>query len=351
MELIVPKMVTFLSFVFGFFLIFFLISWMRACRIGQKRKDFQKYLQNYFLSQENQELEFLLSYLKKECFFLEFYHWFDGLSKKDQERFLKVVGEFLLQLLPFVRTASIRYQVLFLKFLTQYPKCMEGKDNPLLSYMAESAISTHFAIRDWAFLGINRFGNSTLLRKTLLLMNQHVEEHNAKLITNSLLQFQGDAKLLKEFIGKDIKKYRDCYCIACIDYLGYQKLDISSAILSFLQDNKKDKEVHIACIRYFAQVVYKKAVPVLYEMIKNDVLSWEEAAIAAKALGNYPSKETNNHLLAALGSYSWYVRHNAAGSLVKNNRREVVKEMLRQINDKYAYEALKYQLQLFEKGN
>ncbi len=98
-------------------------------------------------------------------------------------------------------------------------------------------------------------------------------------------------------------------------------------------------------------MVYKKAVPVLYEMIKNDVLSWEEAAIAAKALGNYPSKETNNHLLAALGSYSWYVRHNAAGSLVKNNRREVVKEMLRQINDKYAYEALKYQLQLFEKGN
>ncbi|MCI8575462.1 MAG: HEAT repeat domain-containing protein, partial [Bacilli bacterium] len=237
-----------------------------------------------------------------------------------------------------------------LAFLAKYPMFLEGRSNPFISYVAECTISNHFALVDYSFLVVNRFGNSNLLRKTLLLMNQHQISHNSKLITNSLLQFQGDVQTLKDLLSKDLKKYMDCYCVACIDYFGYQKLDVTSILLTFFQDSKKDKEIHLACIRYFSQVKFKPVVPFLYEFLKNDVNSWECAAIAAKALGNYPSKETNNHLLEALGSYSWYVRNNAAESIVKNNRKDVVKEMLRQISDKYAHEALKYQLQLQEKG-
>lgn len=347
----VQKIVYMMAFLFFLFFLLLVFCYFRNQIREKKKQELDQYLHNWHIKRKNQNVDVLVLFLKKDSFFSLFTSWWDELSKEQREDIYPYVLILLEKLLGYVRNASISYQVKFLNFLVQYPKFLEGKGSPLISYVVECTISNHFALVDYSFLVINRFGNSSLLRKTLMLMNQHSIEHNSKLLTNSLLQFGGDTEKMKENLVKDLKKYMVCYAVSCIDYLGYQKLDVSQVLLDLVVDPKKDKEIKIACLRYFARVKVKPAVAILYDYLKNDVISWECAAIAAKALENYPSKETNNRLLEALGSYSWFVRNNAAKSLVQNNKKEVIKEILRQIKDKYAYEALKYQLQLQEKGN
>lgn len=330
-------------------ILFFLFAFILKKSKQKKWTMVQSYFLNFF---QQKEISFDSSIfqiiLQEEILFEVFF----DLAKECNEAFspdkLKNLKSFFEENLEFIRKQSVSFQMKFLSFLSVYPSFLEGRGNSILSYVAECTISDSSFLVDQSFFAICRFGNSELVKKTLAFMNQKQIYYTPKLVLNSLLNFQGDAKLLKEFLAKDIKKYMNCYQQACIEFLGIKKINISTTLIPILTDLKEEKDVRIACIRYFAKVIYKPVVPILYEFLKDDVGSWEYATVAAKTLGSYPSKDTTNHLLLALGSYSWYVRNNASASIVKINDRDVVKHMLRKIGDKYAYEALSYQLKLQE---
>lgn len=349
MELLFRNMFYAYCIIFCFIVFITLVFWILKSKNANNLKQLRFDLNLFFQSNDSKMDSSLFHRIMKNE--KSFQLFLQVLSKIDQDNLfekLKSLKPYFSKYLPIIRKETVSFQTSFLSFLSLYPILLEGKGNAILAYVAECTISDSFYIVDQSFLTVCCFGNSELLKKTLMLMNQHEIYHSPKLVTNSLLKFQGDAKVLKEFLAKDIKKYQSYYRQACIDFLGIRHINIASTLLPVMLDKKEDQEVRIACIRYFSNVNYKPAVPYLYEFLKDDIGSWEYAAVAAKTLGHYPSKDTNNHLLSALGSYSWYVRNNAASSLVWINDRDVVKQMLRKIGDKYAHEALTYQLQLKE---
>ncbi len=344
-KIFVIYILVFLFLLLGIFFVLFILKVRKNNNIWLNQQ-----IEEFILSKDALMDEALFSkVIKNEQTFSSFLNVLKRYSIEVQKKKIVSLKPFFLDSFSKIRNRSIIYQVFFLRFLSQYPNLLEGKNNPLLTYVAECCISDSFYLVDQAFLTINCFGNSELVRKTLLLMNQHNINYHSKLITNSLLTFHGNDTVFCDNIAKDIKKYNANYQVALIDFLGIKKLDLSELILSLLVDQKEDKEVRLACIRYFSIVRYKYVRPVLYDFLKDDVNSWEYAAIAAKALINYPGKETTNHLLEALGSYSWYVRNNAAKSIIDMNDSDIVRQMLRQISDKYAHEALVYQKSLKER--
>lgn len=348
MEALFSNMFYFYCFMFLFLFLFFFFSVLVLKSQLRKQKNIHTYLKEFNFSNNEGDINFLVSVFQNLKYFTLFDQMLTMKDKKIRTEILDFIQPILVSMVSFIRKSSEAYQVFFLSFLAKYPILLEGKNNPLVTYVVEGTISSSFAIVDKSFLVLNLFGNSELVKKSLLLMSQKNIVHHPKLITNSLLRFQGNVAILGEFLVKDLKKYLKYLQVACIDFLGDKKIDAKVVLLGFMQDLKEDKEVRIACIRYFGKVKYKEAAPYLYQYLKEDVNSFEIATVAAKALGNYPYKDTTNHLLEALGSYSWYVRNNAAASIVRINDSDVVRRMLRQIGDKYAYESLMYQKKLQE---
>lgn len=81
-------------------------------------------------------------------------------------------------------------------------------------------------------------------------------------------------------------------------------------------DEQADKELRLACIRYFMRNHWDHALPTLIAFAQNtDPTSWEFSAVSALALGSYPGAQTVETLRRCLSSRTWYVRHNAADSL------------------------------------
>ena len=88
-------------------------------------------------------------------------------------------------------------------------------------------------------------------------------------------------------------------------------------------------------------------VPILYDLLNDN--TYEYDLVSAHTLRNYKGVQTKEVLIKALQSHNWYVRKNAAESLVIITKIDNIKKIMDKLDDKYAKEALSYQLYLREK--
>ena len=103
----------------------------------------------------------------------------------------------------------------------------------------------------------------------------------------------------------------------------------------------------LEALRYFRRYRYEPIYPILLHMMENtQEIGWEYQAVTALTLANYPGAETEKVLKAALCHTNWYVRYNAADTLVAafGNESHRFSDVL-EGDDRYAREILLYMLE------
>jgi len=193
-----------------------------------------------------------------------------------------------------------------------------------------------------------KLGQENYLKEALRQMNYLNLVHPTKLLTDGFISYRGNVDSFIEMLKQNIFSYGENYKIACIEYFSYHKIDFKNGIFKLLSSKEETKEVKLACLRYFANSIYEPVTEALYALLKHDISNFEYAAVAANVLKSYPSKETFIHLSEALRSPNWFVRNNAARSLVSFASKKEL-EQLKRIDDIYGREAVLYQISCLER--
>lgn len=146
---------------------------------------------------------------------------------------------------------------------------------------------------------------------------------NSKLLSDQLLRFAGDQQALSRALLARFAGYPVRVALSVIDYLRLLPRDAAeqtpyfSVLCGLLADANANKELRLAAIRYFRKYCYVPAFPLLIGFVAHaNTQSWEYAAVAASSLIAYPCAETRGVLEDAVASPNWYVRFNAAESLI-----------------------------------
>lgn len=173
-----------------------------------------------------------------------------------------------------------------------------------------------FYARQNAFEALAQVGSVRSFVDAIEIIESGDDFHHPKLVTETALSFAGDADELAACIVERFERFKPATQAAAINFLRMSGRGDERRLLDLLRDEQADREVRLACIRYFMRNAYGQADPVLRQLAANDdAASWEYAAVAATALASYPSKEALEVLKRCLSSPSWFVRHNAAKSL------------------------------------
>src|SRR5699024_8982941 len=107
----------------------------------------------------------------------------------------------------------------------------------------------------------------------------------------------------------------------------------------------------IAIIRYFGTHYFEPMGSVLKGYAKSvDKTDWQICAVSMSALANYPSKETISLLKQSLSNRNWYIRKNAAMSLMALGLDRKGLQDVFDGGDRYAKEILMYYLEREERG-
>lgn len=288
----------------------------------------------------------LVRKLKRISYFIAFNRVIEQMEEKKREKYLTDIKEVFLKIYPHYRSKEIIRETYFVHFLSQYPYILEGKMRPLIAYVINCTKSNSIYLRENALNVLYNVGNESYIKEAFYYMNYLNISHHHKLITDGLLRFRGNEEKLSKMLIEEFESYTENYKVACINYFAYKRIDCKKEVYKILTTLNEDKEVRIACIRYFASVPYEEVLPVLEDLLKDDKQNWEYSAVAASTLRKYPGKKAANLLLAATQSHNWYVRNNAAASLIQLTKKEKHKELIERIEDKYAKDALTYQLHL-----
>lgn len=188
-----------------------------------------------------------------------------------------------------------------------------------------------------ALITLYNFGNPSAIVEAYLIMSQENINYNYKLVSDGLLKFKGQKKLLCEQLYQNFANFLASFKIGFLTFFRQCKYDIKEELLKRLITNQEEKEVIIEMIRYFSKVLYPP-VAILFQqrLINNYYKDFEYEVVMIQALASYPSSETIEVLKKFLASQNYYVRYNAAKSLATmTNLKEITN-----IEDKYAQEMI-----------
>lgn len=196
--------------------------------------------------------------------------------------------------------------------------------------------------RENALQALYSIGDTECVIFALKILDRTAYFHHSKMIADGLLAFGGDRELFDRRLWEEFDKFSIALKQPILDYFRFSSGDHCEKMLDILTDLNEDNELRFSAIRYFAKYRYEPAIPVLYELSEDASPVWEYKAIAASALGNYPSEKTERVLKSLLTDRNWYVRYNASESL---DRLGVRYEDLIDVfegKDRYASEMLRY---------
>lgn len=212
----------------------------------------------------------------------------------------------------------------------------------LLPYLSHTTIYC----RENTLSAIYALGNISVIEKAFNLLNEQRNFHHAKLLTDGLLKFQGDVSLLCETLWRHHEEWDQTLMMSVIDYIRFRNQTYGLKFLPELKKESTDLEIRLAILRYYRKYQIWEAYEVILDCV-NGKYGNECTIVACAALENYPKPETIAVLKLALTNANWYVRKNAAASLIKLGTQEDFEEILTG-NDRFAREMLAYTMALKE---
>ncbi|MCR5283894.1 MAG: hypothetical protein K6E18_11020, partial [Lachnospiraceae bacterium] len=279
--------------------------------------------------------------LKNTLAFEAFYKVCRNLPEEER---LSIWGENKEQMIALVR--SIKFPILraycghIIKEM-KLKKICDGYDELMLELLQTPTVYA----RENALKAIYSFGKPELVRQAFLQLSERKMPHNDKLILDGMLSFTGDERELAATLMEVFDDLLDCYRNSLIDYLGQKHIDTYDERLMCMADLPVDTLCDI--LRKLERSPSERNLLFLESTIKayRHTDTWEPVAISVKGLGGYPGNErVRGILMDLLLSRNWYIRKNAAAALVADGITEQEIEQIHSKNDRYADDALQYEL-------
>lgn len=233
----------------------------------------------------------------------------------------------------------------FAFFISQNVRCDGREYRPLmeilLSYMEDSTVYC----RENVLNALYALGNSQAVENALEIINNRQWFHHQKLLSDGLMTFTGDKEELAERLWSHLKNWEDNIMVSVVQFITASSDKFKERFLTVLQSKDVDMEIRLAILRYYRRHVYEPVRPLLLSYLRGENLTDESMRIVtASVIDRYPGEETVAALKAALHYSNWYLRYNAASSLVS------LKVDIKQLKDvlegedRYAKEILTYMI-------
>ena len=245
-------------------------------------------------------------------------------KKNDMEKALFV---YIIGVMEIERENSRRLDNIIINFLK----------NPSV-YLVENTIK--------AFI---KLGHKDSLIKTLNILNFNGIYHNEKLVSDGLLEYRGN----KLDLAKELWEYRNewmvSYVIAVIKFIRMIGCDFKEEFYNALKNENLNIEIKLELIRYFGKFKYDKVLDYMIDLFeKEDKVDRNFLIVISTVLSSYPSKRTIEILKKGMTNSNWYIRNNSCSSFLSlKPSQDDINDILNG-KDRYAKEALLYQL---EKGD
>ncbi|MEG1577255.1 MAG: HEAT repeat domain-containing protein [Oscillospiraceae bacterium] len=234
-------------------------------------------------------------------------------------------------------------KALFAYVVWHYGLCTPREGDPFAKLLYKICREPSLYCRENALCGLYVSGSTAHVVKAYRLLTQWGVEHNQRLVTDGLMLFAGDHNALAEALWAHWDEFSDFYHASFINYIRMTSDRFGSRFFHLLQTQDVEKEVKFSILRYFRRYYDRDAEHYLQEVVRNrDQVDWEFASVAALALENYPGVESVEALLEACHSAHFYVRNNAAESLLKIAKPHIFRDILARETDPFTKEMLTY---------
>ena len=214
-------------------------------------------------------------------------------------------------------------------------------DNKIINFLINNSFSNSLYLSENCLKALYELDNPKYIVKTFLKMNYENCNHHYKLLSDGLLNFKGDKKELSYMFLDNYNKFNNNFRLAIINYFIRIDIDLSKEMYKILLE-ETNKEVKISLLRYFGKHKYDKAKDKLIEFLNDD---YEYAIVSIQSLQNYDGLDVVESLKKSLTSSNWYVRNRAARGLINRLSKDEINKLLK-IDDKYAIDALNYQIEM-----
>ena len=262
-----------------------------------------------------------------------------------------VNGKWFLSHLNLVQTLALSYQNrpamerAFIGYWIASFHTPVGKEQAMLPQIMLSYLdhSTVFC-RENTLHALYALGHAMAVEHALQVMSERQYYHNPKLLSDGMMTYTGDVVELVDRLWKHRMEWEECIMVSVVQYASMLKTaHWAEPFLAELQDERVSLEIMFSLVRYFQRHVYAPALPVLLHLAQTDEAGEADLKVAAvSALQNYEGDEVHRVLLGALKDRNWYVRRNAAQSLLKRGISQEDLASIRQTGDRYALEMLEY---------
>ncbi len=209
----------------------------------------------------------------------------------------------------------------------------------LLGYLEDSTIFC----RENVLHALFSIGQAEPVEAALSLFHERSWYHNPRLISDGLAGFTGDKDMLARKLWRRCQYWNENLQVAVVQFATAVSDAFAEEFLTALQEDTLHLEGQFALIRYFQRHSYPPAKATLLTLLKEDQGNSRGIA-AASALSRYPGEDTWQALMEAVRSRNYYVRKNAAQSLVSMGATGDHAKFLQESGDRYAAEMLEYAL-------
>lgn len=234
----------------------------------------------------------------------------------------------------------------FAFFISKNPPCRGHEYRPimeiLLSYLEDSTVYC----RENVLNALNILGNSQAIENAFQILNDRRLFHHQKLLADGLVMFTGDKEELAERLWHHLEDWDVNLMLSVVKFITISSDKFKERFFEVVQSSDIDLEIRLATLRYFRNHVYEPIRPLLLSYLRDRSGVDENMSIlAASLLETYPGEDTINALKIALSHSNWYVRYNAATSLINLEVDTIQLQDILEGNDQYAKEILNYMME------
>lgn len=232
----------------------------------------------------------------------------------------------------------------YFSYLMSIYACSSIKDDDKIAESMIMYMNNKSAyVRENALKSLYKMGNVNCVLRAFRVLNLNDAYQNVKLLSDGLLSFRGDHEELMSCLWNNFEMFSPSIQVSLINYIRMKSANYSEKFSHLLDRDDLDKEVKFAVVRYYRKHYYAPILGrLIHMMLDSDENRWEYAAISASTLENFPSQVTYQSLRRALKSTNWYVRFNAADSLIHHGLTPKYCLSDKLNKDKYAKEMLTY---------
>lgn len=239
----------------------------------------------------------------------------------------------------------------FADVIARFPPYTDGKYHPLMEILTAYMENSTVYCRENVLRALSSLGNAQAVETALQVLNDGGYFHHHKLLADRLTDFTGDCEALAARLWRHKNAWSGEMMVAVVEFITNCSENYCETFLPLLRDEREDLELRLCAMRYFRRHPYPPARPVLLDCLNGATgANVDLAIVSAAVLDRYPGKDTVAALKRALCHRNWYVRYNAASSLVRLGASKAELQDVFEGNDAFARDILQYMLEEKEMG-